>query len=603
MCGIVGIVGSARVSPRLIRSLINLEYRGYDSCGLALLNGGKIDVRKDKGPVNMVAEKLRFSEMDGRVGIGHTRWATTGTVTKDNAHPHQDCSGEFALVHNGIVSNYRILKEKLIAQGYCFQSETDTEVLVNLLAHYHSETKDVEESIRRMCRDLEGTFAVAVIAVHEPDRIFAARKESPLIIGKGVGENYIGSDYNAILDYTRNVIAVKDGEYVVLSKDAILIRRLDTGAEISRDFVRLNWDPELSQKGGYPHYMLKEIHEQPNTVEAALLSDESAIRDLCDLAGSARRVYLIGVGTTFYVAQTAQYYFKAIAGKHFMAVSSDEFEYIGEVCDQTLVIAFSQSGETYDTLHALRYAKRHGARTAAVINVMGSSMVTEVDIPIMQQSGPEICVLSTKAAMAQIVIAIRIALVLSRKLGYLDSQSLESLSASLKNLPGQIRTVINEAKGFVNTIARRTREIKNWLFIGRGIYSAIALESALKMKEVTYHHAEGLPGGFMKHGTIALIEDGFGTIFFLPPNSEKELLNHTTANAEEIKSRDGFLIGFGFGESSELFDYQLRLDQGDALTGPLLLLVIGQLFSYYSAVALKRNVDRPRSLAKSVTVA
>lgn len=603
MCGIVGIVGSTRVSPRLIRSLLNLEYRGYDSCGLALVNNGSIDIRKDKGPVNTVSERLRFSEMDGIIGIGHTRWATTGTVTRNNAHPHQDCTGEFALVHNGIVSNYKLLRKQLEARDYNFKSETDTEVLVNLLAHHFSDTGNVEESIRRTCRDLEGTFALAIISIHEPDRIYAARKESPLIIGKGIGENYIGSDYNAILDYTRNVIAVKDGEYVILSKDSILIRRLDTGEEINRDFVRLNWDPELSQKGGYPHYMLKEIHEQPNTVESALMADATAIANLCDMIQEARRVYLLGVGTTYYVAQTAQYYFKKITGRHFMAVSSDEFEYIGEVSEKSLVIAFSQSGETYDTLHALRYAKISGAGTAAIINVMGSTMVNEVDIPIMQQSGPEICVLSTKAAMAQIVIAIRIALALGQRTGHLDTGTHASLETSLNELPNMVRAVINETKGFVNSIARRTKHIKNWLFIGRGIYSAIALESALKMKEVTYHHAEGIPGGFMKHGTIALIEDGFGTIFFIPPSSETELFNHTIANAEEIKSRQGFLIGFGFGKPSDIFDYEIRLEQGDSLTGPLLLLVIGQLFSYYSAVALKRNVDRPRSLAKSVTVA
>ncbi|MBN1296330.1 glutamine--fructose-6-phosphate transaminase (isomerizing) [bacterium] len=603
MCGIVGIIGSSRISPRLIQSLLNLEYRGYDSCGLAILNNGVIDVRKDTGPVHQVAEQLRFSEMDGCAGIGHTRWATTGTVTRANAHPHLDNSGEFALVHNGIIANYRALRQKLQHAGHRFLSETDTEVLVHLLAHKYAETGILDEAIRRMCRELEGTFALAVISNHEPDRIFAARHESPLIVGIGTGENYIGSDFNAILDYTRNVIPIHDGELVILSRDSVSIRRLDTGEKIQREFVKLNWDPELSQKGGYPHYMLKEIHEQPNTVEAALTMDPEKLEAMCIKIQNARRVYLIGVGTTFYVALTAQYYFRRLTGRHCIALSSDEFEHVAEVDEHTLVIAFSQSGETYDTLHALRYAKNAGSHTAAIINVLGSSMVHEVEMVIMQQSGPEICVLSTKAAIAQIVIALRLALEVGKATGELSTHAFNDHLEQLNKLSTRVRRVINETKGFVNTIARETKKIRNWLFIGRGIYSAVAMESALKMKEVTYHHAEGIPGGFMKHGTIALIEDGFGSIFFLPPQSEANLYHHSIANAEEIKSRHGFIVGFGFGEPSDLFDHQIRLDDYDPLTAPILLLVLGQLFSYYSAVVLKRNVDRPRSLAKSVTVA
>ncbi|MCD4652337.1 glutamine--fructose-6-phosphate transaminase (isomerizing) [bacterium] len=603
MCGIVGIISSTRVSPRLVRSLLNLEYRGYDSCGLAIINKQKIDIRKDKGPVHEVSETLRFSEMSGSVGIGHTRWATTGTVTRENAHPHQSCSGDFALVHNGIISNYRDLRSKLQTNGYTFQSETDTEVLVNLLSFHFAATGDVEIAIRGMCDDIEGTFAIAVISVHEPDKIFAARKESPLIIGVGISENYIGSDYNAILDYTRNVIPVKDGEYVILNRETISIRKLGSGNEVSRNIVKLDWDPDLAQKGGNPHYMLKERHEQPNTVEAAIKTDFEIINKLCSEILQASRVYLVGVGTTFYVAQTSQYYFYKLTGKLLFAISSDEFEHLAEIDRKTLVIAFSQSGETYDTLRALRHARKNGARTAAIINVMGSTMINEVDIAIMQNSGPEICVLSTKAAVAQIAISIQIAIQLGYKTGYLSEKKYEESTEALNNLSKLIRKVINESKGFVNNIARQTQTIKNWLFIGRGIYSAIANEAALKMKEVTYHHAEGIPGGFMKHGTIALIEDGFGSIFFIPPKSERALYNHTIANAEEIRSRKGFMVGLGFSDNTDLFDYQIHLQETDVLCAPILLMVLGQLFAYYSAVTLKRNVDRPRSLAKSVTVA
>lgn len=603
MCGIVGIVSSDPVSSKLVKSLLNLEYRGYDSCGLAVYSNGRIDVRKDKGPVQSVSDKLNFSEMTGSIGIGHTRWATTGAVTSANAHPHTSNDGEFALVHNGIISNYRELRKKLEQQGCRFISDTDTEVLVHLLDCKYRKHNDIEQAMRHMCRELEGTYAFALLTTHEPGRIYAARKESPLIIGVGIGENYIGSDYNAILDYTRCVIPVKDGEYVVLNRETVSIKSIHTAEKISRDLVTLDWDPELSQKGGFPHYMLKEIHEQPGTIESALRMEMQTIQTVCDMILNADRVYLIGVGTTFFVAECAQYFFSQLSGKHLIAISSDEFEYLAELTEKSLIIAFSQSGETFDTLHAIRYAKKFKTRTIGIINVMGSTMVEEVDLAVMQQSGPEICVLSTKTAVAQIVIALRISIELGRMNSFLTEDAYQLSLHSIHNLPHFVRKVIDESKGFVHSLARQTKHIKNWLFIGRGIYCAVAQEAALKMKEVTYHHAEGVPGGFMKHGTIALIEKDFGSIFFIPPKSAENLHTLTIANAEEIKSRDGFIIGFGFGDPLDDFDYQINLDEADAICAPVLLLVLGQLFAYYSAVVLKRNVDKPRSLAKSVTVA
>jgi glutamine---fructose-6-phosphate transaminase (isomerizing) len=605
MCGIVGIVSADNVSSRLVKALLNLEYRGYDSCGLAICSNGCIDVRKDKGHVQVVADKLALTEMNGTTGLGHTRWATTGAVTKENAHPFVSNSGNFALVHNGIITNYRNLKNNLISEGYSFCSETDTEVLVHLIDSEYNECLDIEKAIRQMCRKLEGTYAFALISTHKPDRLYAARKDSPLIVGTGVGENFIGSDYNAILDYTRRVIPVKDGEYVVINRETISIKSVLTGEKITRDIVTLDWDPELAQKGGYPHYMLKEIHEQPGTIDSALSIDRTAIQDVCRLIMDADRVYLTGVGTTFYVAQCAQYYFSSFSGKHLVAISSDEFEYLAELTEKSVVIAFSQSGETYDTVNALKAAAKFNSRTVGIINVMGSRMVEIVDIAIMQNSGPEICVLSTKAAISQIVIALRISLELGLVNTFLKSSRHKHLETFLDNLSNNVRDVIDESKGFLHTLAKKTKHIKNWYFIGRGIYSAIAQESALKMKEVTYHHAEGIPGGFMKHGSIALIEDGFGSVFFLPPKSSGELYKLTITNAEEIKSRNGFIVAFGFEEfekNDDLFDYQINLKKTDDLSSPVLLLVLGQLFAYYSAVVLKRDVDKPRSLAKCVTV-
>jgi len=603
MCGIAGIASSTDIVQKLFKSLINLEYRGYDSCGLAVMKGNSIEVRKDIGHVSDVGRRHRFQEMTGTVGLGHTRWATTGVPNRLNAHPHTSCRQDFALIHNGIISNYREIREQLVKKDHQIESDTDTEVLVHLVEDYYGQCNDLETALRQTAKDVSGTFAFAFITTHDPGTIYCARNESPLIVGFGNGENYIGSDYNAILEYTRRVITILDGEYAIINNHSVAVKSIDTGDIVEHEITRLDWDPELSKKGGFPHYMLKEIHEQPNTVEAVLSIDENQIDQLADEISQASNVYLIGVGTTYYVALIAQYYFSQLTGKYIPAISSDEFPYLGELDDKSLVIAFSQSGETYDTLHALRFAKRSHAKTAAVVNVMGSTMTREVDFTILQHSGPEICVLSTKAAFAQILVSIRVAIRYGTKTGVVSDSDGIAHHKLLEEFPDLIRQLLNECKGFVRTLASRYAKIRNWFFIGRGISYAIAMESALKMKEVTYHHAEGLPGGFMKHGTISLIEEGVGSIFFLPTDTTSELYHHTIANVEEIKARKGLVIGFGFGERSPIFDDQIMLDNAPEICGPLLLLIIGQLFAYYSAVALNRNVDKPRSLAKSVTVA
>lgn len=603
MCGITGIVSSSNVSAKLLKSLLNLEYRGYDSCGIAVLNGSGIEVRKDQGNVQSVSDGQSFLEVEGKVGIGHTRWATTGIPNQINAHPHVSCSGTFALVHNGIISNYRQLRAQLQSAGHHIVSDTDTEILVHLIEDFYNKTGHIELALRQATQVIEGTYAFAFITTHAPEHIFCARRQSPLILGLGDGENYIGSDHNAILEYTRRVITISDGDYAVLNRHAAIVKRLDTGELVNSEIKWVNWDPELSKKGGFPHYMLKEIHEQPTVIDTVLKIDPRVIQTLAEEVQVASRSYLCGIGTTYYVAMISQYYFARLAGVFIPAISSDEFSSLAQVDAKSLLIAFSQSGETYDTLHALRHAKKSNARTAAIINVMGSTMVDTVDMAIMQASGPEICVLSTKAAIAQIMVSIRTALELGRSSGFLNADQYQDALTGILSASDAVRRVINETKGFINAIAKRHAHIENWLFIGRGIYSGIALEAALKMKEVSYRHCEGIPGGFMKHGTIALIEDGVGSLFFLPPASEKEQHELTIANAEEIKARKGFLVGFGFGEKSPVFDEQIMLPDVHPLIAPLILLILGQLFAYYSAVALNRNVDKPRSLAKSVTVA
>ncbi|MBI4664889.1 MAG: glutamine--fructose-6-phosphate transaminase (isomerizing) [Nitrospinae bacterium] len=607
MCGIAGIVALQNVSDKLVRSIGRLEYRGYDSCGIALINGtGKPVTRKDVGPVDEVKDKEKFWELHGNVGIAHTRWATHGGVTKANAHPHSSCDGAFTITHNGIISNYAQIRAKLEKKGHKFVSQTDTEVIVHLIEEAYTRAKSVEKAFVTALGELDGTYAVALITAHEPDRIYCARKESPLIIGLGSDENYIGSDFNAFIEHTKSAVIMDDHEYAIVTHDAYVVKKFPTGEPVSKEVQEILWDSEMAQKGGFPHYMLKEIYEQPQVVTNAMDIDAESIKKLARAISEKKNFYLTGVGTTFYVAQFAQYYFSAYAGVTPSLVSSDEFRFLANVDKDTIAIATSQSGETYDTLAALRHAKNCGAQTAAVVNVMGSSMARMVDHLILQGSGPEICVISTKAALAQMVVMARLALSLGVQRGHIKPADLARHEKELRDLPKVIEKIINEKSGIIHNIAKEQSHIKHWLYLGRGRYYPIARESALKMKEVAYVHAEGMPSGFLKHGTIALIDDDLNSVVFVPPEEDAELYELTLSSAEEIRARNGYTLGIAF-ESKKprklpLSD-QIILPKTPMFTAPLLELLVAQLFSYFAATTLKRNVDRPRALAKSVTVA
>jgi glucosamine--fructose-6-phosphate aminotransferase (isomerizing) len=603
MCGIAGIISVRNVSDRLLRSIKNLEYRGYDSCGVAILGKDRIEMRKEVGTVEEVDRKEKLAEPQGLAGISHTRWATHGKVTQINSHPHLSCDGKIAVVHNGIISNYRALKDELTLLGHRFVSETDTEIISHLLEEYYKAEGSLEKALLKTFSLLEGTYAFAVISAWEPDKIFVARRESPMVLGVGSDTMFVGSDINAFVEYTKDIVILEDGEYAIITANSYTIKEGSTGNIIHRKVQTINWSTEVAQKGGYPHYMLKEIHEQPDVVRTVLNLDRTDIEELAEMIQQNIRAYLVGVGTTYYVSLAGQYYFSKLAGRYMPAISSDEFEYVAEVDSETLFVCASQSGETYDTLKALRYAKKKGCKTAAIVNVIGSSVAREVDHAIMQSSGPEICVLSTKAALAQIAILLRAALELGRLKERLSKDRFSEYLKQLDDLPRMIRRILDEKTGNIRNIASRWAHIKNWLFLGRGIYMAIAMEAALKMKEVTYQHAEGMPGGFMKHGTIALIDDSTYTLVMVPPREEEELYHQTMSNVEEIKARKGFIVGFHFGKSDPIFDEEVILPDVPPLIAPLLELVVGQLFAYFSAVSLKRNVDKPRSLAKSVTVA
>ena len=605
MCGISGMINAKNVAHPLYASIRNLEYRGYDSCGMALLDAGKIQTRKNTGGVEEVNQRERLTQLSGRLGIAHTRWATHGVVSRENAHPHLSTNEAFAVVHNGIFSNYQDLREELEAEGVTFCSQTDTEVFVKLTARHYQRLQNTERAFVAALEQMEGSFAIVMISVHEPDRLFCAKRDSPLILGLGEGSNYVGSDINAFLEYTRRAVILDDDEYVILTQESYQIRSLRDGQQVEKDILHIDWDAETTRKGGFAHYMLKEIFDEPQTLRQALKIPDEEIRKLAQKFVEVPQAYLVGVGTTFYVAQLGQYFFSQLTGRYFPAISSDEFIDIAGVQAQDLVLAISQSGETYDTKMALNFARQRGAKTAAIVNVMGSSIGMQVDQVIMQGSGPEICVVSTKAAMAQTLILLRIAVETGRQQGSLDDQQIDSFHAAVNRLPDLIQDTLNEQSGFLRNIARSTSWVPNWLFLGCGQYYPVAMESALKMKEITYQHAEGMPAGFLKHGTLSMIEKSVHSLFFVPLPGQQDLHRRTLIAMEEIRTRGGTLAGFVFEgdrHAREVLDYAVELPTVHPWLAPLLQMTMAQLLSYYAALDLGRNIDKPRNLAKSVTV-
>jgi len=604
MCGISGIVHSENIGRNLFNSIRNLEYRGYDSCGMAMLSEGELDLRKNIGGIDEVNALEQLDKMQGSIGIAHTRWATHGSVTQENAHPHLSYKREFVIVHNGIISNYQELRERLMSQGVVFESLTDTEVFVNLLEESYAEHSDLEKSFLAALQQIEGSYSIVMLSAHDPEHLYCVKKESPLLLGLGEGCNYVGSDLNAFLEYTRQAIVLDDGEYVVLGRDDYQIRKVETGELVEKSILHIDWDVETSKKGGYSHYMLKEIFDEPQTVRQALKIPTEQISGLAEMFREASRAYLMGVGTTFYVANISQYFFSTLADRYYPALSSDEFSVV-TVESGDLVLALSQSGETYDTKTALQYAKKSGAKTAAVVNVMGSAISMMVDQVIMQGSGPEICVVSTKAALAQTFIMLRVALELGRMRDYLTQDVYQKHQQDLELFPEMVQQILNEQSGFVRNIARSTSHVEHWLFLGCGVYYPVAMESALKMKEVTYQHAEGMPAGFLKHGTLSMVEPALHSLFFVPLKEQKVLHDRTLIAMEQVKTRGGTVIGIMFqGDERALAvcDQAVQLPQMSALCAPLAQMIMAQMFAYYAALDLGRNIDKPRNLAKSVTV-
>ena len=604
MCGISGIVHSENIGRNLFNSIRNLEYRGYDSCGMAMLSKGEFDIRKNIGGIDEVNAIEQLDKMNGMIGIAHTRWATHGGVTQANAHPHLSYKREFVIVHNGIFSNYQELREQLMDQDVVFESLTDTEVFVNLLEASYSESNDLEKAFLAALKKIEGSYSIVMLSAHDPEHLYCVKKGSPLLLGLGEGCNYVGSDLNAFLEYTRQAIVLDDGEYVVLGRDDYQIRNVQTGEVTEKSVLHIDWDVETSKKGGYSHYMLKEIFDEPQAILQALKIPSEQISVLARMFTEASRAYFMGVGTTFYVANISQYYFSTLAGQYYASVSSDEFSIV-TVEPGDLVLALSQSGETFDTKISLEYAKISGAQTAAIVNVMGSAISMMVDNVIMQGSGPEICVVSTKAALAQTFIMLRVALELGMMKGCLTQDVYQKHQEDLELFPELVQQILNEQSGFVRNIARDTSHVEHWLFLGCDIYYPVAMESALKMKEVTYQHAEGMPAGFLKHGTLSMVEKALHSLFFVPPMGQKVLHDRTLIAIEQVKARGGTVIGIIFqGDERALAacDQVVELPEMNLLCAPLAQMIMAQMFAYYAALDLGRNIDKPRNLAKSVTV-
>ncbi|MGK0288643.1 MAG: glucosamine--fructose-6-phosphate aminotransferase (isomerizing) [bacterium] len=605
MCGISAVIAHRHVAKKLLACLQSLEYRGYDSCGIALYNEGQIELRKNVGDVAQVDEQEHFLDMQGTIGLAHTRWATHGGVSKENSHPHLSNNKKFVIVHNGIISNYLKLREELEAKGITFYSQTDSEVFVNLVQIHYENTEDVEQAFLKAIGDLEGSYAIALLSIHEPDRIYAVKHESPLVLGLSDGATFISSDLNAFISETKDAVLMYDGEYVIVDRKGFTVKSVQDQSKINKEVITIEWDQQTAQKGGYAHYMLKEIFDQPQTIRNVLSISDQEINTLAKQIIDHKQTFLVGVGTTYFVSLVGTYLFSQYANLHTPAVSADEFDTLIPQDEDNHILYLSQSGETYDTLMALRHAQKHGSTTSAIVNVVGSSISQAVDYCILQGSGPEISVVSTKAALAQMLILLRVALRTGSLKGTISQKEEQNILQELTDFPQLIETTLNEESGFIRDLAFSTSHVHNWLFMGRGIYYPIAMESALKMKEVTYLHAEGLPAGFLKHGTLAMIDPTMYSLFFLPSKEDEKLYRSTMSAIEEVKARSGRVIGFCQTDdhhAEKLLDHCFYLPKVSLALTPFLEMIMAQLFSYYSALNLDRSIDKPRNLAKSVTV-
>ncbi len=607
MCGIVGYVGPRQAAGLLIEGLRRLEYRGYDSSGLAVVNGQGLKIIKQAGKLAALEQQLQGQMPGGTVGIGHTRWATHGAPTTPNAHPHSDQSGRIAIIHNGIIENSGSIRKALERRGHSFKSETDTEVLAHLIGELYQ--GNLEEAVAAALRDVDGAYGLAVISADEPDILVAARKGSPLLVGVGEDEWFVASDASAILAHTRSVVYLDDGEMVVLTRTGYHVRDL-AATPIEKPINQIEWDLGTIERGGYSHFMLKEIFEQPesvrNTMRGHLLEEEGTARvSGLNLADDdikrISRIVITACGTSWHAGLIGEYMLEELARLPVEVEYASEFRYRNPVIDdRTLVIGISQSGETADTLAAIREAKRRGARTVGIVNVVGSSIAREVDGGIYLHAGPEVGVASTKAFTSQVAALALITLRFARLRNLSILQGRQIIQA-LRDLPDLIQKILDRAPE-IEALAEQFGNANNALYLGRGVNFPVALEGALKLKEISYIHAEGYPAAEMKHGPIALIDENMPVVFIAPRDG---VHGKIVSNIEEVRARGGrviALINAGDDEIRRLATATFTIPDTLDLLTPILTSIPLQLFSYYVAVRRGCNVDQPRNLAKSVTV-
>ena len=608
MCGIVGYIGNRNTQEILIEGLKKLEYRGYDSAGIAVHTGERLEIRKSKGRLSVLEERLKDAPLHGSVGIGHTRWATHGKPSDVNSHPHTDNSRKFTVVHNGIIENYLELREELSIAGHTFVSETDTEVVSHLIADEYD--GDIVTAVQRAVKRMRGAFALGVLTEHEPDRLVAVRYASPLIIGIGQGEFFIASDIPAILEHTRDVYILEDGEMAVLTREGVEVLTID-GRKVAKNVFHVDWDLMTAEKAGYEHFMLKEIHEQPKAYRDTMGSRISPdgrrvtlpeLKMTADDIRAIRRVHIVACGTALHAGLVGKHVIESLARIPVEADVASEYRYRNPIITpDTLVIVVSQSGETADTLAALREAKRAGARVLAITNVVGSSVAREADDVIITWAGPEIAVASTKAYTTQLIAFYLFGLYLAQTLGTKDEAYVASVIAAMKELPAQVEDILEHA-AVLKRIAESLAKHSNLFFIGRGVDWAVAQEGSLKLKEISYIHSEAYAAGELKHGTLALIEEGTPVIAIAAQGS---ITDKTINNIREVKARGAYVYGIatdGHAKLRECVDRLFVVPETDELLVPALTAVPLQLLAYYASLARGIDVDKPRNLAKSVTV-
>ena len=616
MCGIVGYVGSKKATPILIDGLLSLEYRGYDSAGIATIENDVIKVMKDKGRVNNLNNLEGINDLVGTIGIAHTRWATHGKPSKENSHPHMDNSGKFAVVHNGIIENYSDLREFLTSKGYTFISQTDTEVIPNLIHYYYtngpvSVIEDTKEkflgAVKSAIYDLKGSYAIEVISTICPDEIIVVRKDSPLVIGKGNGENYIASDIPAILKYTKEFYLLDDNEFAVIEKDSI--RFFDNSLqEHNKAIKNIDWDANAAGKDGFEDYMLKEIFEQPTAIRETIgsrfrLGEKCSFDDIeisKEYLQSINKIFIVACGTAMHAGLVGKALIENLCKIPTEVDIASEFRYRNPLIDEhTLCIYISQSGETADTIAALKLAKAHGAKTLAISNVIGSSITREADYSIYTHAGPEIAVASTKAYTSQVVLISILAIYFAEVLGSSSETVLEELKSDLIDLPSKVEKILDDTE-VIKAFAKKVYTEKDMFFLGRGTDYNVALEGSLKLKEISYIHSEAYAAGELKHGPIALIENGVTVIGII---TNPNLLEKSISNLQEVITRGAkTLIITNQILPNGHFDYVINIPETNPLISPILSVIPMQLLAYYISKQKGLDVDKPRNLAKSVTV-